>query len=317
VNRLDVFPADWESIHKPVHEFLGSWGSSSMFSRDSIFDARGHSLALDRGAFDRELAAAAVSQGATLVTNAKFLSAAKLRDQWTIEIEQGGEHFTVCGSFMAMCIGRTGRPVASISAKRRTLDRLFCLGLRIANCPGDFGASIESYDRGWVYSVLLNSGELVVNVCTEDVGKSERRFGLLLEELACCPIAASRVAAAQAAKASDVHFFIANASSAVTRPAVGEGWCLAGDCAQSMDPLSSSGIMNALRHAEMIFQCLMQSRTIAGADLSAYSRWLDQNYTEYLTTRQQFYGLERRWPSPFWQKRQIISEEKLELLQKY
>lgn len=314
VNRSALLPSDWESRHKSIHHFVGSWGSPSDLCRDFIFEARGHALALDRLTFDRQLAAAAVSHGATLLTHAKVQNSEMKRELWEVSIDCGEEHHSVQAAFIAVCVGRTGIPVPRIPFKRHRLDRLFCLGLGIANFPVNLGPSIESYARGWTYSVVLNSAELVLNICTESAGQSNRHFrspSVVLEELACCPIAASRVLAAGPTVASDMTFFAADASSSVTRPATGEGWCLAGDCVQSMDPLSSSGVMNAFQHAEMIFECITRSRTIKDADLNTYSHWLDQTYQEYLASRHRFYNLEKRWPSPFWQTRQAISLENL------
>jgi flavin-dependent dehydrogenase len=313
VNRAQVLGADWETRHRPVHEFVSRWGTSHASTRDFIFQAHGHALALDRALFDRELAAAAVFHGASLVAQARVREVLPRRNQWTVGIQRGLEHFTVRTSFLVMSVGRIGTRIAGIHTARRRLDHLFCLGMRIANCTGDFGPSIESYSRGWAYSVALPSEHLVINICTESNGQTGRRFrsaSVMLEELSECPIAASRVLASSTESSSDVSFFFADASSTITRPAVGKGWCLAGDCAQSMDPLSSSGIMNAFHHSELIFECLSHGRNLHDSDLDAYSEWLDQNYREYLTARQRFYSLEPRWSSPFWQERQKIDYQK-------
>jgi len=307
VNRSQVLGADWETRHRPVHEFVSSWGTSDASTRDFIFQAHGHALALDRALFDRELATAAVSHGASLMTQARVREVLPRGNQWAVGIQHCLEHFTVRASFLVICVGRTGSHIAGIHTTRRRLDHLFCLGMRIANCTGDFGASIESYSRGWAYSVAAPREHLVVNICTESSGQIGRRFrstSVMLEELAECPIAASRVLASSPESSPDVSFFFADASSSITRPAFGKGWCLAGDCAQSMDPLSSSGIMNAFQHSELIFECLSHGQNLHDSDLDAYSEWLDQNYREYLTAHQRFYGLEPRWSSPFWQKRQ-------------
>jgi len=289
-----------------VHEFVSTWGTTEAVTRDFIFQAHGHALALDRNLFDRELADAAVGQGASLVTEARVREVSLRRNLWVVGIQRGPEHFTVKANFLVMCVGRIGACIAGIPTERRRLDRLFCLGMRIANCSGDFGPSIESYSRGWAYSVALPSRHLVVNICTESNPQSRRRFRsvpVMLEELAECPIAASRVLACSTDSASDVSFFCADASSTIRRPAVGNVWCLAGDCAQSMDPLSSSGIMNALQHSELIFESLSRGKNFHDSDLNPYSEWLDQNYREYLNAHRRFYRSETRWSSAFWQNR--------------
>jgi len=121
--------------------------------------------------------------------------------------------------------------------------------------------------------------------------------------MANCPIASSRVLASNA-RTADISFFAVDASSGVSRPVFGPGWCLAGDCAQSVDPLSSSGISNALYHSELIYEAIRGSRSIQDPNLSHYSAWLDNNHREYSTAHRYYYGLERRWKSAFWAKRQ-------------
>jgi flavin-dependent dehydrogenase len=306
IDRLNLLPAGWERRHTAVHEFTGRWGSEREFTRDSIFDARGHALALDRLAFDRQLSDRAVALGAALRTGVRVRGAQRAGNEWTVRAAAGTEDVTIRAKFLAVCAGRSGARLAGIPATRRRLDRLICLGVRMAGCRGDLPPSIEAYSRGWTYSVGLG-GRLVVNICTERAGHTHRDFrsaAVFLEELAQCPIAAARVLNSNATTAAEVSFFVADASSAFSRPAAGAGWCLAGDCAQSMDPLSSSGIANSIRHAELISDAMRKSRAIGDADLRAYGEWLDANYREYLAEHRHFYGLEQRWPEPFWRSRQ-------------
>ena len=95
----------------------------------------------------------------------------------------------------------------------------------------------------------------------------------------------------------------------LTRPAAGEGWWLAGDRVQSVDPLSSSGIANAIQHAELIADALLRSRSLHRIDPSRYLQWLEANHHDYLEARQTVYGGERRWPFAFWQRRQSQQPE--------
>ncbi len=306
LNASGSLPEAWELQHRIVHEFTGTWGSDSGFARNFIFDAHGHALILDRAAFDRELANMAVMRGATLLTRARVCGAERTLDGWIVDVRRGSERFAVRASFLALCSGRAGPSIRSIPARRRPLDRLVCLGMRMRRCPEAYAPSIESYARGWVYSAASVGGELVVNVCTELKGEHRRPVrspDLLFEELAQCPIASARVLECDATK-GDVSFFAVDASSGVARPAAGPGWCLAGDCAQSVDPLSSNGIAHALRHAELIFEAIRRSRSIGDCDLREYCVWLDQNYREYSRSHRYYYGLETRWQSPFWAERQ-------------
>jgi 2-polyprenyl-6-methoxyphenol hydroxylase-like FAD-dependent oxidoreductase len=176
--------------------------------------------------------------------------------------------------------------------------------LRLSNYCADERPFAESYSRGWAYSTVLPSRELIVYLFTapaaQPIGKLSGTPAFLLKELANCPVAASRVLKAETPHPSDVSFFATDASSTRSRPVAGSGWSLVGDCAQTMDPLSSSGIAQALQHAELISDALLGSRSLRSADLADYVSAADRGYESHVATRRRVYGLEQRWPTPFW-----------------
>ena len=149
----------------------------------------------------------------------------------------------------------------------------------------------------------------MINLCTESDSHPKRRLSkslrFLFEEIGPCPIARSRLLGTDPRRADDVEAFVTDASSTRTRPVAGPGWCLAGDCAQSMDPLSSSGIMHAIQHAELAAKEMIRSARIKGLELSAYSSELNKIHSGYLLERGQVYGAEQRWDTPFWQRRSM------------
>ena len=82
-------------------------------------------------------------------------------------------------------------------------------------------------------------------------------------------------------------------------------WLAVGDAALSVDPISGSGVVRALRTAEA-----GAAAAIAflehGADraIAAYEADRDAECGDYLQERALYYGLERRWRNqPFWQRR--------------
>jgi hypothetical protein len=194
-----------------------------------------------------------------------------------------------------------------LQTRRHRIDKLVCLGMRLSTPQRDRRPLIEAYDHGWVYSVWLPSDELILNLCTEVDRSSCRRFSpsmaWLLDELASCPLTRARLLEAEPAETAGVALFVANASSAYTRPAVGPAWCLAGDCAQSMDPLSSSGIAEAFTHAQLISRETVAAASLDAVELTEYRSHLDASYKAYLAARTESYGFERRWRTPFWRRR--------------
>jgi flavin-dependent dehydrogenase len=306
VNRSRILGEGWDRGHRFVSEFLSAWGSSDAFARNYIFDAYGQGLVLDRAKFDRALADGAVGCGAHLLTRARVRAVVRFSDLWELDIDHNGISSLIRCAFLAVCSGRAGHLLRALSVKRHHLDRLVCLGLRVLNYRGDDRPYIESYSRGWTYSVSLASGELIVNLFTEPDPQRHGKFScspaFLLNELASCPIAASRLLAADRIKATDVTFFAANVSSTYSFPATGPSWCLAGDSVQTLDPLSSGGIAQALEHGTLVSDAVLRSRSVHDTDLSEYAAHVDKSHDVYLAARHHFYSLEQRWATLFWRR---------------
>jgi flavin-dependent dehydrogenase len=312
VNRSRILDEGWEREHRFVSEFLSGWGSPEVIARDYIFDAHGSGLVLDRVKFDRALAEGAAGCGAQLLTHARVRALLRSSGSWELDIDDNGGRIIIRCAFLVVCSGRAGHLLRGLSVKRQHLDRLVCLGLRVLNCRSDNHPSVESYPRGWTYSVSLASGELIVNLFTDldpqRPRKSWRSTDFLLAELANCPLAASRVLAANPTSAADVTFFAADASSTYSRPAIGPDWCLAGDCVHTVDPQSSGGIAQAFKHATLVSNALLRSRFVRDVDLSEYTAYLDRSHESYLRARHYFYGLEQRWDTFFWRRAKELTQ---------
>jgi flavin-dependent dehydrogenase len=307
LNALALLDPAWERSHRPVNEFASAWASSEAAARNYIFDAYGSGLVLDRARFDRELALAAVRRGARLATRARLHAVVRAGGGWEITFDKGGRQFEARCGFLIFCSGRRSRLPAGFAIRRQRLDRLVCLGLRASGYNGEAFPLVESYAHGWAYSTMLQSSELVIYLFADSddqAGQRTSRFpSSLLRQLAKCPRTAARLIASTAAKASDISFFAADASSTLRRPATGPGWCLAGDCAQTVDPLSSAGIGCALRHAKLVSEALLKPGSASNPDLSGYASYLSNSYADYLDSRRRVYGSENRWMTNFWHSR--------------
>ncbi|MGC2697329.1 MAG: tryptophan 7-halogenase, partial [Candidatus Angelobacter sp.] len=85
----------------------------------------------------------------------------------------------------------------------------------------------------------------------------------------------------------------------------GDHWLAAGDAASTFDPLSSQGIMKAMRSALRAAQAIVRHLRGRGTALAQYAELVEREYDRYLDARAAYYRLEQRWPdSPFWQQRQ-------------
>jgi flavin-dependent dehydrogenase len=94
------------------------------------------------------------------------------------------------------------------------------------------------------------------------------------------------------------------ADSASLDVVAGSGWLAVGDAAASMDPLASTGIIDALKSGRMAAEVLLGG----GIRLEDYSRAILERHSENLRLRSRYHWMEKRWSaSDFWRRRRVPS----------
>src|SRR5260370_28303680 len=104
---------------------------------------------------------------------------------------------------------------------------------------------------------------------------------------------------------------VRSAASGRLRPVAGEDWLAVGDTASRFDPLSSQGIMKALRSG--IFASYAIGDLVTREDesgLGRYRRYVLEEFRGYAEVRTKYYREEQRWPSrEFWRRRQATLDD--------
>jgi hypothetical protein len=81
----------------------------------------------------------------------------------------------------------------------------------------------------------------------------------------------------------------------------GDAWVAAGDAACAWDPLSSAGILKALRTGRLAAFVALDAMQGRLDTTQRYTRILRREHAAYLEERARFYSLEGRWrDTPFW-----------------
>ena len=94
---------------------------------------------------------------------------------------------------------------------------------------------------------------------------------------------------------------IVSASSQTLARVTGAGWVAVGDAAAAFDPLSSSGVINALESGIRAAKLITNTDGSSG---NSYDNWVARSVENFLRNRASYYELEGRWPnSPFWSRR--------------
>ena len=302
LHALGVWDALLADGHLPSYGNASVWGSETVASTDFLFSPYGPGWHLDRGRFDGRLRRAAEEAGADL-----WRAAVRVR-------RAGGGGAVDAGGPPARCdwvIDASGRR-AAVARRQGTArsadDRLICAYARFrpADTPDpDARTLIEAAADGWWYTAPVpGRGRVVAYLTDADLApprlaRSPAAFlALLAGTAAVGPLLAAR------GYRPDSPLAAASAHSGRLDPPAGPGWVAVGDAALSLDPLSSQGILSALRTGVGGAEAAHAHLAGDSSALASYSRSVADGYRAYLRQRADSYALERRWPArPFWRRR--------------
>jgi flavin-dependent dehydrogenase len=282
-----------------------AWGGDDPYDHEFLLSARGSGWHVDRARFDGMLCAAAQAAGAEVLAATRFAGAERCDDYWKLTLRRGGGLERIAASWVIDATGRAAAFAVRQGARRLAADRLVGVAMRFRASGSDASTLVEAQPDGWWYSAATPESGLVVAWMSD--ADLVRRQGLAagprwFEQLAQSRHTAARVTGAVAVAGPVVRA----AGSQRLSHFGGDGWLAAGDAASTFDPLSSQGILKALRTGKIAsFAVLDGLDGRAASSLERYERLLAAEYSQYLETRAWFYGKERRWPaSPFWASRQ-------------
>lgn len=294
----------------PAYGTRAAWGAEEAHDNEFLFSLRGNGWHVDRVRFDAMLCDCAREAGVEVAQSARLTGAQRVDDgDWSLAIrgEAGTEEFRA--RFVVDATGRSAAFATGQGARRMLDDRLvgvFVL-FRFREGAAARGAYtlVEAHPDGWWYSSITPDSRAVVAWMSD--ASLVRRDGLHLharwmERLSRSRETAARVAGATAETAPVVWA----AHSQRLSQCAGPGWVAAGDATCTFDPLSSQGILKALRGgklASFVAVDWLEGRT---GSLARYEGIVGAEYRGYLAARALCYGQEQRWPErEFWRVRQV------------
>ena len=158
--------------YTPAHAIHSIWGDGQTRESDAIFDPYGPGWHVDRGHFDRLLAAAAENAGVRLLRQARLESFAAIdHDHWRLKIKSPGVSLSARSRFLVDASGRRCLVARRLGVKRIALDRLIGLvGFFRPSLRGSLTPQVmlvEAVADGWWYSASLPDHRLVVTYMTD------------------------------------------------------------------------------------------------------------------------------------------------------
>jgi flavin-dependent dehydrogenase len=268
------------------------WGSEQPYENEFLFSLHGCGWHVNRTRFDSMLLRSAIDAGIEIHRDEKTPPAT----------------FGPAAGFVIDASGRSAVYATRQSAVREPSDALVALFAEFKlSEPSDSYTLVEAQEDGWWYSAPFEGSQAIAAWMSDAdlVRKGRvREPQCFLSKLAKAGFTGDRLRRAQLLHEPVIHA----AQSQRLQPAAGPGWVAAGDAAMTVDPLSSQGILNALRLgrlASFVALDYLQGRNTC----DRYQRLLAQDHAAYHKTRLEFYSKEQRWPhSDFWRRRRQSSE---------
>jgi flavin-dependent dehydrogenase len=295
------------------HGTAASWGSDAVHRNEFLLSVRGSGWNLDRRRFDAMLADCASDAGVLVQREARYVAAKREAGVWRVQIGSDQGLNWIDARFVIDSTGRKARFAVGQGAQLCRQDRL--VGISVTyRCDITYplvdGETLVEADRdGWWYSALLPDSRLLVAWMSDaDLIHAARLRDADAWRAHLGRSGPTRARVQGGTLEGPPQLWAAGTQYLATPQ--GDAWVAAGDAACAWDPLSSAGILKALRTGRLAaFVALdaMQGRPDAA---ERYTRIVRGEHAAYLEERTRFYSLEGRWrDAPFWRRRAVAAME--------
>jgi 2-polyprenyl-6-methoxyphenol hydroxylase-like FAD-dependent oxidoreductase len=310
LQQLNVWEEFLGEGHLPAYGTRSAWGSDRLQDNEFIYDPRGCGWHLDRRRFDAMLVREAARRGVSCHTGAKVASCAAGGEEepWRFRIERAaGGTFSIAARFVVDATGRRAAFARARGARKIAFDRMvgvfWFFALDPAEAREDTYTLVEALEQGWWYSSLLPERQMAVAFFSD--ADLVRQSGVKtregwLELASRTRHTRHRLPRETPPGGPSLHA----AQSYRLDRFTGDGWLAVGDAAAAFDPLSSQGIVKALRTGILGSFAICDHFRGLRSGPEKYSEIVEQELEDYLATWTDFYGREPRWrQEPFWQRR--------------
>jgi len=317
VQRFGVDLAQLIDSHARGRGVISVWGSEKPRSQEFFFNPYGDGVRLDRPRFDAELRERAALAGAEFRHGVKVIGVTTPTREGApigVEVVADAVRGEIATRWLIDCsgrsravsrfVGKTCSEEASATRHGPSGDRLFALARRFRSTgPPDRDSflRIEAVSHGWLYSLVLPTGDRMVVFHTErgcgaDLDSalgSSSMIWRVLEDGGFSPVGRLRATPA---------------GGTYPAPVIGSRIVSAGDAALAFDPLASRGMFNALTTGFAVADAIIATDTDPTVNTSSaldrYAASVERDHQEYLMAYGQMYGAETRFSGQvFWRRR--------------
>lgn len=302
LRQIGAWPAFLAADFLPNRGIVSAWDDEAPDERHSVFFAQGAGWQLDRQRFDALLSETAAAAGAAVHCGCAVRSAMRIRNGWRLVTCDGD----VEARMVIWATGRSWRLARTFGARLTVHDQLAAYLRFFDAAPGDNRMTIEARPEGWWYSVDL-PGDTRVVACLADPDSGLRDPDAWYRALRGTRL----IAPLLPCSAHETTALVAPAGTVMIDPAIGDRWVAAGDTLFAADPLSSRGIVHALRSG--ILAAYAASDVLDGHGDRArlrYATIVAGARTGYLPAVRAHYAA-APWTTPFWQRRTAVPSQQV------
>jgi flavin-dependent dehydrogenase len=299
-----------EVLLSPALTQMSVWGDDELRSRSFLFNPFGYGAHLDRCAFDRSLARAAVDLGADIRHGTRLVACtAAPGHQWRLTVrDRDDHHSTLVARAVIDATGRQARLARLLGARRRSHDRLVAVAFRYQAVEPVHHTLVEAAPTGWWYSAP-QPPDAAVAVFLTDADLCRRHDNSRVEhwerELGRTSHVRRRFRHGERMDVPRIH---PACSHHLDHGGAPGRWLAVGDAALAVDPLSSSGIEWALTSGHVGGLAIAHWLNGHREPAQDYRAWIAHVYRRYWQERTEWYRVENRWPdSPFWRRRHVAT----------
>lgn len=304
--QLQLAPPDDQPFCVSCPLVRSAWGSDELIDQDAIFNPHGSGWLLSRPSFDRWLAEQAASRGARVLTECRIESVLGTNaGQRLVYSSDGKTHQAVC-RFIVDATGRSARVSRLLDDDEMSVDSLIGVTAygTYTGQPECADIVVESSRHGWWYSGTLSGGRLAVSLMT-DPDLVDVRSGCTAVEFICSQDIPQHTTERISNVEFEPEFFVRPARSRRLKTIADSSRIAIGDAAMSWDPISGSGLFNALNTAIVAASAIVQSLNSDQSGVTAYRKWIQAEFERYTDRKAQHYRREQRWAKEeFWTRRQ-------------
>lgn len=307
LEQLGLWDAFLHDQHAPSYRTVSSWGTRALSSNEFLLHAHGRGWRLDRSRFDSMMFTAARRAATEHRTNRVAIE--RCQDGlWSL---RSGESSEISTARLAIdASGRRAVLMRRFGRRARPRDRMIASFMHVASAADEGeGAFVESTPHGWWYTAVLPRGRRVV-ACMTDSDIARR---LELRRPSGWLVALGTTHYVKTMLPQDFHVGRPRLCAAAVTPASdpqGLPLLAAGDAAGSFDPLSSLGIVRALRSG--LFAGYAAADYLRHKDpdsLRKFARLTAREFQSHESVRRDIYAREQRWPDElFWRRRQTRAD---------